>query len=137
MKIDLRRFPLALILCSLTLAVGCGQPDFYQCDGTVTLDGKPIGNLQVTFAPGNPDDRPPIAMTDASGKFQMTTGREIGIKPGDYKVVIEDPGAADGRKTSTEPGYLYVVDRYSAAKSDLMYKADHHESNYEISLKKQ
>lgn len=118
-------------------SIGCGTPDYYQCDGTVTLDGQPIANLQITFKPDNPDDRPPIAMTDASGKFQMTTGRETGIKPGEYKVVIEDPGAADGRKTSTEPSYLYVVDRYSAKKTDLEYKADHHESNYKLDLKKQ
>ncbi len=125
------------VACLLLCAVGCDQPDYYQCDGTVTLDGTPIPNLQITFAPDNPDDRPPIAMTDASGQFQMSTGREMGVKPGSYKVIIEDPGAADGRKTSTEPGYVYVVERYSTAKSDINYNADHHESNYQLSLKKE
>ncbi len=125
------------LLAVIAVTVGCGQPDYYTCAGTITLEGKPIGNLQVTFAPDNPDSRPPIALTDAAGKFQMTTGREIGVKPGNYKIVIEDPGAADGRKTSTEPDYLYVVGRYSVDKTDLDYKADRHQNDYQVSLKKE
>ena len=125
------------LLAVLAVTVGCGQPDYYTCNGTITLEGKPIENLQVTFAPDNPDDRPPIAVTDAAGKFQMSTGREMGVKPGDYKIVIEDPSAADGRKTSTEPDYVYVVGRYSLDQTDLDYKADRHQSDYQVSLKKE
>jgi hypothetical protein len=132
-----RRASMFGLLIVLAITVGCGQPDFYTCDGTVTLDGKPIGKLQITFAPDNPDDRPPIALTDEAGKFQMSTGSAMGVKPGNYKVVIEDPGAADGRKTSTEPDYVYVVGRYSGDKTDLTYTADRHQSDYQISLKKE
>jgi hypothetical protein len=126
-----------MLLGMLALSVGCGKPDFYKCDGVVTLDGKPIENLQITFQPDNPDTRPPLAMTDAEGKFEMTTGREYGVKPGSYIINIEDPAAANGGKTSSEPDYVYVVGRYGPGKSDLKYEADSHRTGYQISLKKE
>ncbi len=116
-------------------ALGCGKADFYQCEGVVTHDGKPIPALQVDFLPENPDlGRPPYAITDENGHFQLTTGREYGLIPGSYTVSVQDPGAADGRKTSTEPEYLYVIDRYSVLKSDIKYEADRHNKNFELKL---
>ena len=121
----------------LATLLGCGQPDFYQCEGVVTHEGKPIPGLQLDFMPENPDlGRPPYAITDESGRFELTTGRDNGLIPGKYSVSVQDPGAADGRKTSTAPEYLYVIDRYSSAKSDLKYEANKHEPNLELKLDK-
>ncbi|GIW98974.1 MAG: hypothetical protein KatS3mg111_2307 [Pirellulaceae bacterium] len=64
----------------------------------------------------------------------MKTGRHIGVPPGSYIVHIEDPAAADGGQTSTDPDYLYVVDRYSPLKSDLKYLADAHRTDFELKL---
>jgi hypothetical protein len=125
------------LLGLLCLAVGCGQPDYYKCSGVVMHEGKPMAHLQITFAPENPESvRPPISMSDSNGRFEMSSGREFGVPPGTYIVHIEDPVAADGRKTSTEPDYLYVIDRYSPMKSDLKYEADRHRTNFELVLEK-
>ncbi len=119
----------------LGFVLGCGKADFYQCEGVATHDGKPVPFLQVDFLPVDPNlGRPPFAMTDENGRFQLTTGREYGLVPGSYKVSVQDPGAADGRKTSTEPAYLYVIDRYSDQKSDITYEADRHNKNFELKL---
>ena len=115
---------------------GCGKPDYYKCGGVVSLDGKPIPQLQINFIPEDVNIRPPVGMTDDKGHFDMTSGSEYGVPPGKYKIEIVDPGAADGRKTSTEPDYVYVVGRYNSAKTDLTYEANSHQSNYEIKLTK-
>lgn len=126
-----------LIAGVIPFCVGCGQPDYYKCGGVVSLDGKPIPKLQINFVPEDINIRPPVGMTDDSGHFDMTSGDEYGVPPGKYKIAIVDPGAADGRKTSTEAGYVYVVNRYKEANTDLTYEANSHQSNYEIKLTKQ
>lgn len=129
---------ISLISASLLLlATGCGQPSFYQCEGVVTHEGKPVGPLQIVFSPENPDSgRPPMIISGADGKFKMETGRDSGVKPGKYTVQVADPVAADGRKMSSEPDYLYVIDRYSPEKSDYVYEADSHQGSLEIKLDK-
>ncbi len=127
----------SLILGLMLGASGCGTPDFYQCEGVVTHEGTPIPDLEVNFEPEDPDlGRPPYAITDENGKFQLTTGREYGLIPGTYKVSVQDPGAADGRQTSTQPDYLYVIDRYSPEKSEIKYEANQHNTNFELKLDK-
>ncbi|QDV26114.1 carboxypeptidase-like regulatory domain-containing protein [Aureliella helgolandensis] len=130
----------ALLVLVLLSAVGCGEPDFYTMKGTATHDGVPIPNLQITFAPEAIDStRPPVTITKVDGTFEMTTGRNRGIPPGKYTIHIEDPGAADGRVTpkkddSYYDAYMYVVERYSPANSDLNYDAKQHASGYELKL---
>lgn len=137
MNVKRPRFGSVVMLGLIGTMLGCGNPDFYQCEGVVTHEGEPVPLLQIDFLPDNPDlGRPPFAITDANGRFQLTTGRENGLIPGSYNVSVQDPGAADGRKTSTEPGYLYVIDRYSVLKSDIKYEANKHESNFELKLDK-
>lgn len=133
---DLQRALSALLSLSfLVAAVGCGPPDYYKCSGVVTHDGRPVPFLQITFKPDILDStRPPMAIADKDGKFEMKCGREIGVPPGTYTVLIEDPAAADGGKTSTEADYLYVVDRYSPQKSSLKYESDAHRADYELKL---
>ena len=62
-----------MLLGMLALSVGCGKPDYYKCEGVVTLDGKPIPALQISFQPDIVDNRPPIAITNEQGKFQMSS----------------------------------------------------------------
>jgi hypothetical protein len=127
-----------ILLGLVAILVGCGKPAYYKCDGVVKLDGKPIPKLQISFVSMDPNaGRPSISMTDDTGRFQMTTGANYGVPPGSYKIIIEDPVAVDGRKTSTEKDYVYVVTRYSSTESELMYQSERHESNYEINLKKE
>ncbi len=119
----------ALQLC------GCETPKFYDCEGVLTHDGRPVPYVQITFAPDIIDSvRMPLGVTDAEGRFEMFCGRHLGVPPGSYTVYVEDPGAADGRQTSTDPDYLYVIDRYSEGKSDFKYVADQHRLEFELKL---
>ena len=68
------------------VAAGCGQSPTVKVTGTVTIKGQPAENVQVTFLPA--DGRPATGVTDAQGKFELST-----FKPGD--------GAMPGQQTVT------------------------------------
>ncbi|MBI1247854.1 carboxypeptidase regulatory-like domain-containing protein [bacterium] len=80
---------------------GCSQEtygDLGHVTGTVTLDGKPSPNVQVTFAPQ--DGRPSMGVTDESGRYELIYIRATkGAVPGEHSVSIasippeQDPGA--------------------------------------------
>ena len=131
----------ASLICSLLFAaVGCGPPDFYTLSGTVTSDGVPLPFIQITLAPDMIDStRPPMALTDSTGKFEIKTGRNRGVPPGSYTVQIEDPAFADGGTTPKKTDayydqYQYACLRYSTNNSDLKYEADAHRTDYELKL---
>jgi hypothetical protein len=71
------------LLSILVLIAGCGSngPEMAKVRGIVTLDGKPVEDAAVGFAPQN-GDRPATGTTDASGQFTLTT-----FTPGDGAVV--------------------------------------------------
>jgi hypothetical protein len=87
----------ATIFVSMFLCVfahGCGKPPMRSAQGTVKLDGKPIGNCKVGFFPDTEKFDPNrhgfgFGITDDQGKFviQHPQGDE-GIWAGKYKVTF-------------------------------------------------
>ncbi|MDR0609137.1 MAG: DUF4198 domain-containing protein [Planctomycetaceae bacterium] len=58
-------------------------------EGTVFYDNKPVAGAIVTFYPENQENRIAIALTDANGKFILTTlEANDGALPGTYKVTV-------------------------------------------------
>jgi hypothetical protein len=61
----------------LVAVVGCGKPyQVAQVSGTVTLDGKPLANASITFAPmATKDNAAPgptaTGLTDANGHYTL------------------------------------------------------------------
>src|SRR3954470_614005 len=58
-----------------------------QVSGVVTLDGKAVGPGSVAFAPVD-KEKPATGPIDASGNYSMTTGHEVGLSAGKYKVAL-------------------------------------------------
>lgn len=59
--------------------------------GTITLDGSPVTMASVMFVPtqgGTGQAMTATAITDASGKYELTTKSAKGAMPGSYRVVI-------------------------------------------------
>lgn len=55
------------------VSTGCsGDSRVAAVSGTVTLDGKPIGDAAVAFVPKD-GGRPAFGITDADGNFELTT----------------------------------------------------------------
>jgi hypothetical protein len=88
---------LASVLICLVAIVGCAkqkkepQLDLTPVSGTVTLDGKPLADADVSFAFQDP---PPTGYygsagrTDAEGKYTLMTGEKKGAVPGSFKVAV-------------------------------------------------
>jgi hypothetical protein len=125
---------LTFSICCFAL-VGCGPPQYCRTNGTVTYQGKPIGWLQVRFRPVLADSvRDSIAMTDDDGRFEMTTGRKRGVKPGEYYVYLEDPLAVEDEMTRSYPEYLEIVSKYCPLNSPLRVKVERHDDNFNLVL---
>jgi len=107
--------------CGLSLAfAGCGESDgrlpVYPVQGTVTLQGKPLGNALIALHPVDISD--PLATscratTDANGVFTISTyNANDGAPAGEYKVTIECY-KLKGTGTSLEPGPNILPEKYS------------------------
>lgn len=79
---------LTLLLFGLFL-IGCGGPTLAPVSGTVTLDGKPVDGIRVTFEPivGESDVTDEeyytsFGITDEAGHYDMQTEVEDKLKTG-------------------------------------------------------
>lgn len=79
---------LSVFVCVLS-GCGNGMPTTYPVSGKVTLDGKPLPYVKITFMPSN-GDRSASAVTDGEGVFDSasTFRPNDGVRPGTHKIVI-------------------------------------------------
>ena len=83
-----------------------GYPDLGPVIGTVTLDGKPLGEVTVMFQPEN--GRASIGKTNAEGKYELIfTEVAKGAKVGPHHVSFSQEIPEDDiRATMRPPKYL-------------------------------
>jgi hypothetical protein len=79
------------LLC-LVLLNGCGR-GLASVDGTVTLDGAKLAGGSdvrgtVFFYPDGQSGAPGIGILDANGHYELMTGSQAGVAPGQYSVAI-------------------------------------------------
>jgi len=85
---------LFFVCFSVLIFTGCSNPDsrFAKVEGTVTYKGEAVAGASVTFAPASGTGEPASGLTDASGKYTLTTGGAqnagSGAVPGEYTVLI-------------------------------------------------
>jgi hypothetical protein len=98
----LRELRMFAILVLLMLA-GCQQSDLVPVSGTITLDGKPLAGVAVTFQPQRTEASKPVAstlgstgVTDADGKYKLRSmaSGSAGVAVGEHKVYIGPAGRA-------------------------------------------
>jgi hypothetical protein len=67
--------------------VGCGGAYDATVVGMVTLDGNAVPTGSISFVPasGGPQG---YAMVEPSGSYEVFTGREAGLAPGQYNVSV-------------------------------------------------
>jgi hypothetical protein len=93
----------------MAFAAGCGGgstdvPEVAPVGGTVTVKGQPRGDLNVIFHPEG-GGRPAMGMTDADGRFTLTTyNTGDGAAVGTHHVAITaGGGSGDGQPAATGP----------------------------------
>lgn len=90
----IRKLSIALVL---GLSIGCSAsedgPVCHPVHGVVTLDNKPLPEAAVVFHATEPPAQSaskPLAYTDSSGRFRLTTLRSgDGAPPGKYAITVE------------------------------------------------
>ncbi len=91
---------------ALPIVLGCGSPgtaETAKVTGTVTYKGNPLEGVSVGLIPQGAGGRPASGLTDASGKFTLSTFKTgDGAIPGAHKVVISEP--TDPNKPPPMPG---------------------------------
>lgn len=88
---------LAVVLVAASLLAGCGGssgPELATVEGTVTMDGKPLQDAQVTFRPEQ--GAPSFGRTDENGYYTLsfTRSRE-GAEIGKHTVEVSTARSAD------------------------------------------
>ena len=104
--------------------------------GTLTHKGEPIPEMLICFEPVDADNNPASeAETDQQGKFELKVGNTMGVMKGEYYVYVLDPIAIQGGKTSTDPAYLEVLQKYGSRElSDIRITIDAATNDYELKL---
>ncbi len=101
----------------LLTACGCGRgnyPEVATVTGTVTLDGKPLEDAEITFAPK--DGRASSGRTDAKGQYSLSYTKNIrGAVLGEHRVmirkVIEDYSKASSRAAAAMDAKQNALDK--------------------------
>jgi hypothetical protein len=100
-------------------SIGCGRsdlPELGRVRGTVTLDGKPLAGVIVTFLPDA--GRPAVANTDSKGNYDLMYTHDVKgatVGPNTVRVLWPDGvagtaaipdkyGANSELKTDVKPG---------------------------------
>jgi hypothetical protein len=117
-----RQVVVALLATMLGTLSGCGgsdMPELGLVSGVVTLDGKPVKGLDVSFHPM--DGRPAIGKTDADGKYTLIYKPGMpGCKVGKNRVTIgnsegEDEPELEGDELIQVPGQTSEKERAAIA----------------------
>jgi hypothetical protein len=109
-----------LLLVGIGLTLGCGGSRYAPVSGTVTLDGKALPNVVVTFQPIGDGQLNPgpgsSARTNDRGEFSLTVigGTEHGAVVGWHQVqILPTVEGADDDKRKTPPK-LKLLPKYNA-----------------------
>lgn len=83
------KFVLSALASVLLIFSGCGGPTLQPVSGRVTLDGDPVANAEIVFAPMESEGSPSKATTDSDGRFELADkDGNKGAIPSKYRVGI-------------------------------------------------
>jgi hypothetical protein len=109
---------LILILTFASLVSGCGGSKEATVSGKVTLDGSPITTGTIVFIPSAAGTQAYGAI-EQSGSYELFTGQQRGLKPGDYVATVvarEKPPTNVTELGGPAPPGKAITPRWYAAK---------------------
>jgi len=126
-----------LSLMAVCLLAGCSgggasdAPELGLVSGTITLDGKPLAQANVTFEPSS--GAPSVGMTDEAGQYELTYNKDnLGAVPGQHTVRISKFGEP-GSPNDTED---QVPAKFNTnSKETVEVKAGENEINLDLNSK--
>ncbi len=122
MRIIVRVTSMGLVMTTAIALTGCGgipdQPPLGTVTGVVTLDGKPLEFVEISFVPevGRPSD----GNTNTLGEYELTYVQDIkGAKVGKHAITVRS-GKVDNASLKTaevKPG-KNIINIECASKAD-------------------
>jgi hypothetical protein len=108
-----------LFVALVTVVSGCDSPGprLALVSGNLTQNGQPIVEAKIVLHPVEPQPAQlplPMAITDESGRFAMTTlASNDGALPGKYKVTVELRAPRKSGEETIRDGRHLLPQRYS------------------------
>lgn len=124
---------------SLLLLVGCDggvddYPDMGTVYGTVTLDGQPLANASVIFAPKTPGTRSSFGTTDSDGYYELEYSANMdGAKVGEHTVRISTFKSANPNEPGDTGSAETVPNKYNS-KSELSKTVEDGSNEFDFEL---
>jgi len=117
---------LMVALASLAIT-GCGGkddvgPSLTPVSGTVTLDGEPLPDADIVFHfKGSKPEKyvGASSRSDSEGRFQVKSGKQLGIIPGRHKVTVARSNSDAQPEVPEKYSSLDTTDLELEAKSDV------------------
>ena len=98
---------------SILLLAGCGSQDWGYLNGTIKLNGQPVGPGTITFEPVDAQRAGAIASFGEDGTYSvMSAGRKEGAPAGEYSVAIVG-GESFGEEVAGPRPASKISQRYS------------------------
>jgi hypothetical protein len=97
----------------IAVCAGCGGGQQASVSGVVTIDGTPVARGTVTYYPTAPGSAAYGTISE-DGSYEVRTGREAGLPPGEYLVTVAANEAAprNAEAGPPPPGKLLVPRHY-------------------------
>jgi hypothetical protein len=139
---DLWRVAGLLSITATCLALsGCGN-SLAQVSGQVTLDGQPLrggkdgARVTVQFQPADGAGVTAVGLADEDGNYEIATGSQEGIPPGDYLVTCVATAVVSSNNASGQPAFLQLADpKFANAKtSGLRFTVQAGRNEFDIPL---
>lgn len=119
-----------LLLLLLALMPGCGGQHLPTLMGKVLLDGKPVADAAIVFAPV----QGPVAyaLADQEGNYEVQVGSKKGLPQGPYRIAVNVLGINQQEESSTA---VIVPEKYGDLEtSGLTFDVQPGKNTFEIHL---
>jgi hypothetical protein len=132
---SLRLTSVVHVVAVLILA-GCGGSDWGYLEGTVKLNGQPVGPGTISLEPITGEGAGAIARFGADGKYKVTSARrKEGAPTGEYRVLIHGGESFGEEQVGARPA-TQIPARYSKPQtSDLTVTIESGNKSVDFDLK--
>lgn len=117
------------MLLPLVLFAGCksgeesnGLPKLKPVSGTITLNGKPMEGVVISFLPMAEGGTMTVGQTREEGKYKLSYLGMLGCAPGQYQVMLSYKTTPDGKVVTLEMQSALVMPKEATQAVERMPK---------------
>jgi hypothetical protein len=116
------------MMTSICIFAGCGSnadplnlpPRLQPVTGTITIDGKPLSGIVVTFVPIAEGGSMTLGETGKDGQYRLSYVGMPGCAPGEYRVMLSYKTLGDGKSISLDTQSSLIISTEAAKAAERM-----------------